>query len=146
MVLGYMRDRLHVVEQLVRVETRLWNQLDRALSAQQGLSLAQLVALRILDRTPGSRVQDLALEIDISPGGASKFADRLVAAGLVERSTDTTDRRASRLQLTSKGREALREAVRVSEAWLDERFADELGELGPVLDAVGTRLETRTGS
>ena len=98
-----MTDHLRLFEDLVRLETRLWNQLDVALKDTGGVSLAWLLPLRVLDAAPGSRVLDLAQEIGISPGGASKLVDRLVDAGLVLRAPDETDRRASRLHLMLDG-------------------------------------------
>jgi DNA-binding MarR family transcriptional regulator len=130
MVVALMTDNLEVFEDLVRVETRLWNQLDRALLDTLGLSLAWFFALRVLAAHPSSRVQDLAEDIDISPGGASKLADRLVVAGLADRSTDDSDRRVSRLSLTSRGRRVVRQGSATSEQWLKQRFAQELGPHG----------------
>ena len=143
-------ENLQLVEHLVRVQTRLWNQLDRVLLADQQVSLAWLVALRVLQTTPGSRVQDLAADIDISPGGASKLVDRLVAAGLVDREIDADDRRVSRLRLTVQGRRAVRDGSRRAETWLIDRIGpvlagsdgDELATLLGVLDVAvdGSRL------
>jgi DNA-binding MarR family transcriptional regulator len=143
-----MSENLQIFEQLVKVETRLWNRLDRALSEQCDVTLGQLVALRMLDAAPGSRVQDLAADIDISPGGASKLADRLVAAGLVERAADDQDRRASRLHLTKKGRAVVRDGSRSGEAWLAERFGDagDTKRLGAVLDDLRHRLDAEAGA
>jgi len=122
MVRRNMTENLQIFEDLVRVETRLWNQLDRAVTTKHGLSMAWLVALRVLAAAPGSRVQDLAETIDISPGGASKLVDRLVAAGLVARAADQSDRRASRLRLTTRGRRVVRDGSATGERWLAERF------------------------
>jgi DNA-binding MarR family transcriptional regulator len=131
-----MTENLQLVEHLVRVQTRLWNQLDRVLLADHQVSMAWLVALRVLQATPGTRVQDLADHIDISPGGASKLVDRLVAAGLVDREIDADDRRVSRLRLTAQGRRAERDGSRRAETWLAGRF-------GPLLaGADGDRLAT----
>jgi len=126
----YMTENLLIFEGLVRVETRLWNRLDRALNDKHGLSLAWLVALRVVQAAPGSRVQDLAETIDISPGGASKLVDRLVAAGLVDRATDDSDRRASRLRLTPRGRRVVRRGSATSEQWLQENLAGALSPRG----------------
>jgi DNA-binding MarR family transcriptional regulator len=130
-----MTENLQLVEHLVRVQTRLWNQLDQVLLADHQVSMARLVALRVLQTTPGSRVQDLAEHIDISPGGASKLVDRLVAAGLVDREIDADDRRVSRLRLTAQGRRAVRDGSRRAETWLAGRF-------GPlIVGAGGDQLE-----
>lgn len=129
-----------MVEQLVRVETRLWNLLDQGLREHGRVSMAELVALRVLQRAPGRRVQDLAAEIDISPGGASKLVERLVAAGLVERTADAADRRAAVLHLTDDGYAAVRGAARLSESRLADRFSAELPELSSVLTELEERL------
>jgi DNA-binding MarR family transcriptional regulator len=130
-----MTENLQLVEHLVRVQTRLWNQLDQVLLADHQVSMARLVALRVLQTTPGSRVQDLAEDIAISPGGASKLVDRLVAARLVDREIDADDRRVSRLRLTAQGRRAVRDGSRRAETWLAGRF-------GPlIVGAGGDQLE-----
>ena len=137
-----MTENLQLVEHLVRVQTRLWNQLDRVLLADHQVSMAWLVALRVLDAAPGSRVQDLAENIDISPGGASKLVDRLVAAGLVDREIDSDDRRVSRLRLTAPGRRAGRDGSRRAEAWLVSRFGPVIaGAGGDQLEAMLDRLD-----
>ena len=129
-----MTENLPLVEQLVRVQTRLWNQLDRALLDQGQVSIAWLMALRVLADAPGRRVQDLAEHIDISPGGASKLVDRLVGAGLVDREPDPADRRVSRLRLTASGRRVVRDGSRRAESWL-------AGRLGAAIsDSEGLRL------
>jgi DNA-binding MarR family transcriptional regulator len=58
----------------------------------------------------------------VSPGGASKLVDRLVAAGLVDRGIDADDRRVSRLRLTPQGRRAVRDGSRRAQTGLAGRF------------------------
>jgi DNA-binding MarR family transcriptional regulator len=148
MVLLGMTDNLATFESLVRVETRMWNDLDRELVERHGLSLGRLLALRVLQAAPGSRVHDLARTIDISPGGASKLVDRLVIAGMVDRVTDDSDRRASRLRLTGRGLTVVQEGSATSEQWLQERFAAALGAHGagplqPLLAQLLSHVEDR---
>jgi len=121
-----MTSWLTLFEQLVRAQTRLWNQLDRELAAEN-VPLGWFAALRVVAQTPGCRVHDVARVLDISPGGASKLVDRLVAAKLVDRSVDSNDRRASLLVLTKEGRSRLRRGEALAEVWL--------GEALPGLDA-----------
>lgn len=45
--------------------------------------------------------------LDLGPAGISGLVDRMAAAGLVERRSDPSDARASRIFLTAKGRKAL---------------------------------------
>ena len=122
-----MTGRLQLFEDVVRLETRMWNQLDQVLKDEHDLSMAWLLALRVLEAAPGGRVLDLAQDLGISPGGASKLVDRLVGAGLVTRAPDEEDRRASRLHLTPAGGRATRAASATSETWLQRRFDAALG-------------------
>lgn len=122
-----MTNHVELFEDLVRVETRLWNALDLELVREHGVALAWVLPLRVLASAPGSRVVDLAADIGISQGGASKLVDRLVGAGLVVRDIDHSDRRASRLRLTPRGRRTARACSRTSEEWLAQRFGDTLG-------------------
>jgi DNA-binding MarR family transcriptional regulator len=135
-----MTDHLHLFEDLVRLETGLWNQLDGALKDADNLSLAWLLALRVLEADPGSRVLDLAQDIGISPGGASKLVDRLVEAGLVSRVPDENDRRVSRLHLTADGRRAAVAGSATSEQWLRRWFGEAFG------DPATARLATLVGT
>ena len=125
-----MTNTLELFEDLVRVETRMWNQLDLALKEEHGVALAWVLPLRVLASAPGSRVVDLAQDIGISPGGASKLVDRLVAAGLVARDVDEADRRSSRLHLTPVGRRTTDACSRTGERWMAERFGGALGRTG----------------
>jgi DNA-binding MarR family transcriptional regulator len=139
-----MTDHLALFDDLVRVETRMWNALDDALKNDHGLSLGWFFALRRLHANPDSRVLDLADDIGISPGGASKLVDRLVAAGLVARGADENDRRASRLSLTPAGRRATRAASVTSEKWLSRWFEEALGDAAPAeLASLVAALRTR---
>jgi MarR family transcriptional regulator, multiple antibiotic resistance protein MarR len=116
-----MTTHLDLFEQLVRAETRLWNQLDRQL-ASEGTPLGWFAALRVVAATSGCRVSDLAQVLDISQGGASKLVDRLVAAGLLARTVDPADRRASRLALTREGDADVERCEGIAEEWLGETF------------------------
>lgn len=122
-----MTDHLELFDDLVRVETHLWNELDRVLKSEHHVPLAWLTPLRVIQKAPDCRVNDVAAEIGISPGGASKLTDRLVAAGLVSRAVDEGDRRASRLRLTPKGRRATSDGSAAATGWLADRFDTALG-------------------
>jgi MarR family transcriptional regulator, 2-MHQ and catechol-resistance regulon repressor len=92
-----------------RVRLRVERDVARALGVP-GPSLAILLAL---PDHPGLRVTMGALsdEIDRSTGGTTKLADRLEAAGFVERHPDPRDRRVVALSLTDAGRAAARDGV-----------------------------------
>ena len=90
---------------LVRYETELWNVIDARLHADVGLTLARLEALRVLDRREGTcRVQDIADDLCITVGAASKLVDRLENDGLARRAANPGDRRSSLIRLTDDGR------------------------------------------
>jgi DNA-binding MarR family transcriptional regulator len=85
--------------------TNLWS-----LAAQEAalrLSLQQLRALRIVERSPGVNLTGLAERLDIGSPTASRLCDRLEAAGLLERDLHPHRRREVRLNLTSHGRHVL---------------------------------------
>jgi DNA-binding MarR family transcriptional regulator len=114
--------RVRWLSDLVRLEILLWERVDGRLRAELGVSMATFEAL---DAVAGSgqeavRVGDLARALAITVGGASKLADRVVAAGLLRREPDPDDRRASRLALTADGRATLRAATGSYEKCLAE--------------------------
>ncbi len=57
-----------------------------------------------------SSLGDLADKLQITPPGALKLVESMVAKGYVSRSADPSDKRVKRLRLTRRGRAALRRA------------------------------------
>ena len=57
-----------------------------------------------MDRLPGCRVYDIANELGMTTGGASKLVDRIEANGYCRRLPNPADRRSSLLELTPEGR------------------------------------------
>src|SRR5918911_5195925 len=55
--------------------------------------------LRLLDRKPGIRVHDAALELGIASNSVSTLVKQLTRAGLLERTADPLDGRAACLRL-----------------------------------------------
>ncbi|GAB2575984.1 hypothetical protein Aab01nite_13670 [Paractinoplanes abujensis] len=122
--------RIRWLNDLVRVEIMLWEHVDARLKQAHGLSLAAFETLYTLDRSGQEtlRVGDLARELRITVGGASKLAERVRAAGLIERRPDPGDRRASLIALTAAGRTLLGEASRTYDAAVAERLEGVLSE------------------
>jgi len=105
---------------LVRYETELWNRLERTLIDAGAVSLAKLEALRVVARHPGScRVNEIAHDLAITVGAASKLVDRLVRDGLVTRQPHPHDRRSALIVATSIGAAALTEARTIATRFLD---------------------------
>lgn len=112
--------RVRWLNDLVRLEILLWERVDAHLRSDPGITMAQFEALfAVADAGRDAvRVGDLASALAITVGGASKLADRVVAAGLLTRTPDPDDRRASRLTLSPAGRTALTAATRTYEKCL----------------------------
>ncbi|GAA0447473.1 hypothetical protein Ade02nite_59930 [Paractinoplanes deccanensis] len=105
---------------LVRLEIVLWDHVDARLKRDHDLPLSSFETLWVLRERETARIGDLARELRITMGGASKLADRVRAAGLIERTTDPGDRRASSLTLTTEGREILAKATLTYDAAVAE--------------------------
>ncbi|MBL7259056.1 MarR family winged helix-turn-helix transcriptional regulator [Paractinoplanes lichenicola] len=142
--------RIGWLNDLVRVEIMLWEHVDARLKQAHGVSLAAFETLWTLDRSGQEtlRIGDLARELRITVGGASKLAERVRTAGLIERRPDPDDRRASLIALTTGGRAVLREASRTYDRAVAERLDGVLSddEQRQVHALVSRLLNTRTAS
>src|SRR5215468_2019461 len=78
-----------------------------AVMNEVGLTMAQMVAMMLLEKMGPISVSSVAACIKLSPAAASHMVDRLVVAGLVGRSEDPADRRQKRIAITSAGRELI---------------------------------------
>ncbi len=128
---------------LVRYEVALWSAVDQALRREGTLSLAQLHALRVIDRYAGrARVQDLSRDIGITVGAASKLVDRLERDGLAVRSPNPANRRSSLIALTSRGQQAFTVAHELARTAVDRAVGDV--DVQPLVVALG-RLQMQLG-
>lgn len=88
-------------------------QLVRALGAStrtpsiDGVSGAQIFALRQIAATPGMSVNELAAKTMARQSTVSELVGRLVADGLLLRRTDSDDARQAHLHLTSRGKKVV---------------------------------------
>ena len=130
-----MSSSLELFEAVVRYETEAWTAVDAALRAAGAPSLAAIEGLRLIRaRGASARVQDLAVDLGITPGAASKFVDRLEQQRLVRRTSHPTDRRSSLVELTEAGVEAAVDGSAAAERILDRHLsaavpAGQAGEL-----------------
>lgn len=76
------------------------------------ITLAQYRMLAVLDADDGQNVRDLAGLLGVERSTATRMCNRLVAAGLMERSADPSDGRAVVISLTGEGREAVAAVTR----------------------------------
>jgi len=134
-----------IYSDLIRLETELWDAVDRRLREECGLSMGGFDVMQIVARTPGCRVYDIARELSITVGGTSKAVDRIEAAGHLARNANPGDRRSSIIELTTAGAGLLATAGEV----VDDELAQRLGsELAPAeldqLSTLITRIRART--
>lgn len=106
---------------LVRCETRLYNQFNDELRAAHGIVTSQYEFLRYIRDHERPRATDLAAEFAVGVGAVSKAMDRLEARGLVTRLPNPANRRSAILALTGEGR-ALSDAA-------DATFQGRLAEI-----------------
>jgi MarR family transcriptional regulator, organic hydroperoxide resistance regulator len=109
-------ERLH--QDLVRLETELWNTLDTRLRAECSLPMTWFLVMRFLAHHPGCRIQDIAQEFGITAGGTSKVVDRIEAARYCRRRPHPKDRRSAVVELTHGGQDLLSRAVETFETEL----------------------------
>lgn len=108
-------------DDLVRVETRLYNAIGEKLRVEHAIRASQFEFLRYLRDHPRSRVADVAVTFVAGIGAISKVFDRLEARGWATRLPNPADGRSSLISLTPRG------AALVAEA--EQTFNDRLAEL-----------------
>jgi DNA-binding MarR family transcriptional regulator len=77
-----------------------------AQAAGTGLRPAHGNALEMLALEDGLRLTDIAAQAGMTPQSMGELVDDLVAKGYLRRQEDPADRRAKRIYLTGKGRQA----------------------------------------
>lgn len=100
---------------LLRSHAAVVTRLEHELQTARNLPLSWYDVLLSLYRapSPGLRMQDLSEAVVLSRTRVSRVADEMVAAGLVERRPNPTDRRSTIVVLTPAGRAAFRSAAPV---------------------------------
>lgn len=136
---------MDILEGVVRLETTLWNLVERALIQEDLPGLGTFLALRILHEHGGSgRVHDLSHELSITIGAASKVADRLERTGLADRRPHPTDRRSSLISLTDEGERARVASDSVTRRVVNDAIGDD--DLIATGIALLARLQDRVDS
>ena len=100
-------------------------ELEQRLHEETGMLLADNEALlNVGHADEGLRMSDIASRLVLSPGGATKVIDRLETMGYVTRSPDPMDRRATVVEITAPGREAMARNRAIIDAGLRAVWAD----------------------
>jgi len=105
-----LSDLRDLFNDIIRFEIELWDAVDARLKREYSLPLSHFEPMLVIERRPGCRVYDIASELGITTGGASKLVDRLEASGYCRRLPNPADRRSSLLELTPAGERLLTEA------------------------------------
>jgi DNA-binding MarR family transcriptional regulator len=115
---------------LAQTHAAVSGRLQDALAQAELPPLAWFEMLAALAASDGERMKmgELAEALVITRGGLTKLVDRLVKAGLIERTFCDTDRRVSYATLLPAGSQLLEEMVPVVSAELELTFAARLSE------------------
>jgi DNA-binding MarR family transcriptional regulator len=148
-----MSDLPALFDELIRFEIELWNAVDVRLRADCDVMLSRFEPMRVISRRGPCRVQDIAEDMSITVGGASKLVDRIEAAGHCRRRPNPQDKRSSLIELTPAGSRLLARATATFEDELHTRLgsavpAASLQQLSTTLAAlrsVGRRADTAEG-
>jgi DNA-binding MarR family transcriptional regulator len=94
-------------------------------AAREALDITQSEGelLRLVDRRPGIRVQDAAIELGIASNSVSTLVRQLKGDGLLERSADPADGRAACLRLTPSANEWVTQLGNAREQTIDRALA-----------------------
>jgi DNA-binding MarR family transcriptional regulator len=87
-----------------------------------GVTRAQWKVLFKVTRRPGLRQHELADLLEVEPITLSRIVDRLQEAGLVERLSDPTDRRAWLLHVTAKAEPLVAKLKSLADEMIAEAF------------------------
>lgn len=110
-------------EDLTRLRMTL-GRLGRVLRQQndEGLSYTLISLLLNIARSEPISAGDLALSEGVSPPSVTRSLHRLTELGLVARTVDPIDRRASLITLTPEGKKERQAVLRNREVWLSEHL------------------------
>lgn len=130
-ILGQIDDeRLHLMGLVVRAHRLLTDRLGRELEQDVGIPLVFFDVLINVGAAPEGRVtmSRLSNDIALTTGGVTRLVDRMVDAGLVERSACPSDRRSIHVVLTAEGRDVLDRAVAAHIEGIDRHLMAHLSD------------------
>jgi len=116
----------HLLSELERTSAQVAAAVDLRLQRETGLPLALFDVMSVIASRDICRVYDVATELGMSSGGASKLADRLEARGHCRRHPNPGDRRSSLLKLSPAGATLLATAQHIVDAELDGMLGSRL--------------------
>jgi MarR family transcriptional regulator, organic hydroperoxide resistance regulator len=123
-----LTDLRQVFSEIIRFEIELWNAVEARLKTEFNLPLSHFEPMSVMDRLGSCRVLDIASELRITTGGASKLVDRIEANGHCRRRPNPADRRSALVELTPAGRQLFADAGVAFDNELERRLGDPLPE------------------
>src|SRR6185295_14061419 len=108
-----------------KMNARLTERIADEMERRTGLNAAWIEVLANVKEEP-KRMNELADDLILSRGGATRLIARMEDAGLVERQTPDHDRRATFAVITDAGREAVERALPVHLEIVEELFGRHL--------------------
>ena len=125
---------------LLQVNARIVERIGQQMERESGLPPTWFEVLANLHDGP-RRMGELADDLTLSRGGATRLIARMEEAGLVEREIPKEDRRATYARITEKGGKALLRAKPVHFAAVEELFGRHLdAQEADVLRAAFARI------
>jgi DNA-binding MarR family transcriptional regulator len=119
------KDRLRLWIRLLRATRSIENDLREKLKTRFGTTLPRFDVMAALYRKPeGMLMGDLSRFLLVSNANITVIVDRLVADGLVVKSTREGDRRTSIVRLTGHGMKQFREIAAEHENWVAELLVE----------------------
>jgi DNA-binding MarR family transcriptional regulator len=140
--------RLRLWVRLLRAARPIEAELRRRLGRKFGITLPKFdVMAALARREAGMTMTEVSRLLMVSNGNVTGLVDRLVAEGLVIRTANEKDRRATFVRLTRKGLRLFETMAEAHERWVNEILAslndEQSQDMIVLLDAL--RSETRTG-
>ena len=135
-----------------KMNARLMERLSGDMEREMGFPGAWFDVLANLEQNGPTRMNELADELILSRGGATRLIARMEEAGFVRRETPPEDRRATFAVLTDTGRAALHQALPLHLELVEQGFSrhltDEDAEMvlrvaATICDAHGWPAKTR---
>jgi DNA-binding MarR family transcriptional regulator len=101
------------------------NHVRQKLQAQFGITLPRFDLMAQLERAPeGLKMGELTRRLMVTGGNVTGITDMLEEEGLVSRTADPDDQRASRVKLTKAGEQQFQRMAAEHERWVVDLFED----------------------
>lgn len=141
----FMDERITSFGRFVEANRRVMRSVEASLQARHGMTIVEFEALIRLARSDDGHMSmsELAEQMVLTSGGATRLVDRLVTDGLVERVGCPDDRRVLWAKISDRGRDHLLEAMETHLEDLDSHyFASMTPQDRSTLDEVFDRLRS----